>query len=99
MGGPVRKSCCSRLVTTRQKLAILRHLPDRLARSTRDLLNTLDRIGKAESTFRSIADTWADSSTPHDGDDGIDDAAVAAAADQALQRFGALPAAPGDEAA
>ena len=32
-------------------------------------------------------------------DDGIDDAAVAAAADQALQRFGALPAAPGDEAA
>ena len=38
---------------------------DRLARSTRDLLNTLDRIGKAESTFRSIADTWADSSTPH----------------------------------
>jgi DNA invertase Pin-like site-specific DNA recombinase len=38
---------------------------DRLARSTRDLLNTLDAIGKAQSTFRSIADTWADTSTPH----------------------------------
>jgi DNA invertase Pin-like site-specific DNA recombinase len=38
---------------------------DRLARSTRDLLNTLDAIGKAQSTFRSIADAWADTSTPH----------------------------------
>jgi hypothetical protein len=31
--------------------------------------------------------------------DGITDAQVSDAADQALQRFGALPAAPGDEAA
>jgi DNA invertase Pin-like site-specific DNA recombinase len=38
---------------------------DRLARSTRDLLNTLDAIGKAQCTFRSIADAWADTSTPH----------------------------------
>ena len=38
---------------------------DRLARSTRDLLNILDRIGKAGSCFRSLADTWADTTTPH----------------------------------
>jgi DNA invertase Pin-like site-specific DNA recombinase len=38
---------------------------DRLARSTRDLLNTLDVIGKAQAGFRSLADTWADTTTPH----------------------------------
>ena len=38
---------------------------DRLARSTRDLLNTLDAIGKAGATFKSLADQWADTTTPH----------------------------------
>jgi DNA invertase Pin-like site-specific DNA recombinase len=38
---------------------------DRLARSTRDLLNTLDAIGKAGATFRSLGDPWADTTTPH----------------------------------
>jgi DNA invertase Pin-like site-specific DNA recombinase len=38
---------------------------DRLARSTRDLLNALDAIGKAGAGFRSLADTWADTTTPH----------------------------------
>jgi DNA invertase Pin-like site-specific DNA recombinase len=38
---------------------------DRLARSTRDLLNTLDTIGKKGAGFRSLADTWADTTTPH----------------------------------
>jgi DNA invertase Pin-like site-specific DNA recombinase len=38
---------------------------DRLARSTRDLLNILDRIGKAGASFRSLADAWADTSTAH----------------------------------
>lgn len=37
---------------------------DRLARSTRDLLNTLDAIGKAGATFRSLGDAWADTTTP-----------------------------------
>ena len=36
---------------------------DRLARSTRDLLNILDEIGKAGAGFRSIKDTWADTTT------------------------------------
>jgi DNA invertase Pin-like site-specific DNA recombinase len=39
---------------------------DRLARSTRDLLNVLDTVGKAGAGFRSLADAWADTTTtPH----------------------------------
>src|SRR6516162_4505195 len=38
---------------------------DRLARSTRDLLNTLDAVGKAHATFKSLGDPWADTTTPH----------------------------------
>jgi DNA invertase Pin-like site-specific DNA recombinase len=38
---------------------------DRLARSTRDLLNILDTIGKAGAGFKSLADTWADTTTAH----------------------------------
>ena len=38
---------------------------DRLARSTRDLLNILDKIAKAGAGFRSLGDAWADTTTPH----------------------------------
>jgi DNA invertase Pin-like site-specific DNA recombinase len=38
---------------------------DRLARSTRDLLNTLATIGDAGASFRSLGDPWADTTTPH----------------------------------
>jgi len=38
---------------------------DRLARSTRDLLNTLDAISKAGASFRSLGDPWCDTTTPH----------------------------------
>jgi DNA invertase Pin-like site-specific DNA recombinase len=38
---------------------------DRLARSARDLLNTLDAIGKAGATFKSLGDGWANTDTPH----------------------------------
>ena len=38
---------------------------DRLARSTRELLNTLDAITKKGAGFRSLSDTWADTTTPH----------------------------------
>jgi DNA invertase Pin-like site-specific DNA recombinase len=38
---------------------------DRLARSTRDLLNILDTVTKARAKFRSLADAWADTTTPH----------------------------------
>jgi resolvase-like protein len=37
---------------------------DRLARSTRDLLNILDTVAKAGANFKSLGDTWADTTTP-----------------------------------
>ena len=38
---------------------------DRLARSIRDLLNILASIAEKGAGFRSIADSWADTTTPH----------------------------------
>jgi DNA invertase Pin-like site-specific DNA recombinase len=40
---------------------------DRLARSTRDLLNTLAAMTDKKSGFRSLGDTWADTTTAHGG--------------------------------
>ncbi|MCA2717769.1 recombinase family protein [Microcystis sp. M169S2] len=38
---------------------------DRLARSTLDLLRILEQLTKAGAGFRSLADTWADTTTAH----------------------------------
>src|SRR5262249_40765847 len=38
---------------------------DRLARSTRDLLNVLATISDKGAGFKSLADAWADTTTPH----------------------------------
>jgi DNA invertase Pin-like site-specific DNA recombinase len=38
---------------------------DRLARSTRDLLNTLGAITAKKAGFKSLGDTWADTATSH----------------------------------
>jgi DNA invertase Pin-like site-specific DNA recombinase len=38
---------------------------DRLARSTRDLLNTLAAIADAGAGFKSLGDPWCDTTTPH----------------------------------
>ena len=38
---------------------------DRLARSTRDLLNTLAAVAEKGAGFRSLGDTWADTTAPH----------------------------------
>lgn len=38
---------------------------DRLARSTRDLLNILDDVAERGAGFRSLRDAWADTTTPH----------------------------------
>jgi DNA invertase Pin-like site-specific DNA recombinase len=38
---------------------------DRLARSSLDLLNTIDVITKAGAQFRSLADAWCDTTTAH----------------------------------
>lgn len=38
---------------------------DRLARSTRDLLNVIQAIGERGAGFKSLKDQWADTTTPH----------------------------------
>lgn len=38
---------------------------DRLARSTRDLLNMLDQLTQKGAGFKSLAEAWADTTTPH----------------------------------
>jgi DNA invertase Pin-like site-specific DNA recombinase len=38
---------------------------DRFARSTQDLLNTLAEIANKGAAFRSLAETWADTTSPH----------------------------------
>jgi len=38
---------------------------DRLARSTRDLLNVLASIADRKAGFRSLGDAWAGTTTPH----------------------------------
>lgn len=38
---------------------------DRLARSTRDLLNIVAAVAEKGAGFRSLRDTWADTTTPH----------------------------------
>jgi DNA invertase Pin-like site-specific DNA recombinase len=38
---------------------------DGLARSTQDLLNTLDTVARTGPGFKWLADAWADTTTPH----------------------------------
>jgi predicted nucleotidyltransferase len=38
---------------------------DRLARSTRDLLNIVGAVAERGGSFRSLGDSWADTTTPH----------------------------------
>jgi len=38
---------------------------DRLARSTRDLLNVIHEVSERGAGFRSLKDAWADTTTPH----------------------------------
>jgi DNA invertase Pin-like site-specific DNA recombinase len=47
---------CKTLIVTRL---------DRLARSTRDLLNTMHALAERGVAFRSLIDTWADTTTAH----------------------------------
>jgi DNA invertase Pin-like site-specific DNA recombinase len=50
-------------LTAKDGLLVTR--PDRLARSTRDLLNTLAAITAKGAGFKSLGDAWADTTTPH----------------------------------
>jgi DNA invertase Pin-like site-specific DNA recombinase len=51
------------ILTGRDVLMVTRL--DRLARSTRDLLNTLASITEKGAGFTSLGDAWADTTTPH----------------------------------
>src|SRR5262245_50779502 len=59
-----RQTCQGNSCTDARGHAIVTKL-DRLARSTRDLLNTLGAIGEAGATLKSLGDGWADTTTPH----------------------------------
>jgi DNA invertase Pin-like site-specific DNA recombinase len=60
-----RKALARVLATLKPGDVLLVTRLDRLARSTRDLLNVLDTIAKAGAGFKSLADTWADTTTSH----------------------------------
>jgi DNA invertase Pin-like site-specific DNA recombinase len=60
-----RKTLSKALATLKEGDTLIVTRLDRLARSTRDLLNIFDRITKAGADFRSLADAWADTTTPH----------------------------------
>src|SRR5271166_6332838 len=60
-----RRSLAKALASLKAGDVLLVARLDRLARSTRDLLNVLDAVGKAGAGFRSLADAWADTTTPH----------------------------------
>ena len=76
---PVRRKCGARRRAARRPIAQLRRVLDqldagdvlmvtrldRLARSTRDLLNILATIAEKKAGFRSLGDTWADTTTSH----------------------------------
>jgi DNA invertase Pin-like site-specific DNA recombinase len=51
-------------VLTKGDMLVVTRL-DRLARSTRDLLNLLGAIGEKGARFKSLRDTWADTTTAH----------------------------------
>jgi len=65
-GAHADRAQLSRLLTTidRGDVLIVSRL-DRLARSTRDLLNIVGGVAERGASFRSLADSWADTTTPH----------------------------------
>jgi DNA invertase Pin-like site-specific DNA recombinase len=60
-----RKALAKALAALKEGDTLIVTRLDRLARSTRDLLNTLDTIAKKGAGFKSLADAWADTTTPH----------------------------------
>jgi len=60
-----RKALARALATLQSGDVLMVTRLDRLARSTRDLLNVLDAVAKAGAGFKSLADSWADTTTPH----------------------------------
>jgi Resolvase, N terminal domain/Helix-turn-helix domain of resolvase len=63
LGGDNALEVARRLAFALEVLVVTRL--DRLARSTRDLLNTLGTVAEKGAGFRSLGDTWADTTTAH----------------------------------
>jgi len=59
----LREAGCERVFAEKQSGAKTDR--DRLARSTRDLLNTLAAIADAGATFKSLGDPWCDTTSAH----------------------------------
>jgi DNA invertase Pin-like site-specific DNA recombinase len=62
---PTGRSCAAHWTTSARGDVLMVTRLDRLARSTRDLLNTLAAITGKKAGFRSLGDTWADTTTSH----------------------------------
>jgi DNA invertase Pin-like site-specific DNA recombinase len=65
-GAPTdRKQLQRAIAALRESDVLLVTRLDRLARTTRDPLNVLATIADKGAGFRSLADPWADTTTPH----------------------------------
>jgi DNA invertase Pin-like site-specific DNA recombinase len=62
-GAPADRPQLRRAVDPLEEVLLVIRL-DRLARSTRDLLNTLAAITEMKAGFRRLGDSWADTTTP-----------------------------------
>jgi len=65
-GAKTDRKQLARLLATLDKddVLIVTHL-DRLARSTRDLLNVLGAVAEKGASFKSLGDAWADTTSAH----------------------------------
>ena len=59
-----RKQLARLMILAKSDVLVVTRL-DRLARSTRDLLNLLGTIAEKGAGFKSLRDTWADTTTAH----------------------------------
>lgn len=62
-----RKALCKGIDVLQEGDTLIMTRLDRLARSTRDLFNTLHAVSKKGAGFKSLADAWADTTTPQVG--------------------------------
>src|SRR3954451_4604017 len=62
---PIARKCAGHSASSRPGDVLMVMRLDRLARSTRDLLNTLAAIADRKAGFRSLGDAWADTTTSH----------------------------------
>ncbi|MGO9005952.1 MAG: recombinase family protein [Beijerinckiaceae bacterium] len=60
-----RPQLAKMLATIAKKDVVIVTRLDRLARSTRDLLNIIEALKEQGAAFRSLGDQWADTTTPH----------------------------------